>query len=237
MAQRRKFETILTEQRLVSDEQLAQSIQYAHAIGIDLCEAVLQKKIAPPEAVMMAYAESIGLPFVHLADVSVDEEVAAQIDPMTARQYSVVPVSIDHGHVLLATTKPIIPDIADELRMVFNLPVRCAICTPAEMNDAIAKYYPRDAVRIVKTDRSKVSQPQPVPKKPQQPVKPMGKEEIKERLMKTFATFNFTFAFTFLTPYFLPIPRWIGDQTVLFLFLGFLLGGIAARGAWKSASR
>jgi hypothetical protein len=186
---------------------------------------------------MMAYAESVGLPFVHLADVSVNEEVAAQIDPMTARQYSVVPVSIDHGHVLLVTTKPVIPDIVDELRMIFDLPVRCAICTPAELSDAIAKYYPRGTTRLVKTERNEVSQPKPVTKKPQQPVKPMGKEEIKERYMKTFASFNFTFAFTFLAPYVLPLPGWIGDRTWLFLFLGFLLGGIAAKVAWKAASR
>ena len=237
MTQRRKFETILSEQKLVSNEQLKQIAQYAQAVGIELYEAVLQKKIASPDAVMMAYAESVGLPFIHLADVSVDEEVVAHIDPMTARLYSVVPVSIDHGHVLLVTTKPIIPDIAEELRMVFNLPVRCAICTPAELSDAIAKYYPRDASRIIKVEQSKVSQPQPVPKKPPKPVEPMSKEERKDRLKKTVVTFNFTFAFTFLAPYFLPFPRWIGDQTLLFLFLSIILGSIAARVMWKKLSR
>ena len=225
------------EHKLVSVEQLTQIIKYAHAVGIDLHEAVLQKKIASPDAVMMAYAESIGIPFIRLADISVDEEVAAQIDPMTARQYSVVPVSIDHGYVLLVTTKPIVPDIADELRMTFNLPVRCAICTPAELSDAIAKYYPRDTARMVNTERSKVSRPQPVTKKPPQPVEPMNNEEIKDRFMKTFAAFNFTFAFTFLAPYYLPLPRWIGSHSLLFFLLGVLLGGIAARITWKALSR
>jgi len=238
MAERKKLETLLIEQKLVSDEQLKQIIQYAHAVGIDLHEAVLQKKLAPPDAVMMAYAESIGIPFMHLADVSVDETVAAQIDPMTARQYSVVPVSIDHGYVLLLTTKPIIPDIADKLRMVFNLPVRCAICTPAELSDAIAQYYPRDTARMVSAERNKVFRPQPVTKKPQKPVKPMNQEEKKDRFMKTFAAFNFMFAFTFLATYYLPLPRWIGGQSFLFfLFLGVLLGGIASRAAWKALSR
>jgi hypothetical protein len=237
MAERRKLETILTEHKLVSDEQLKQIVRYAQAVGIDLHEAVLQKKVAPPDAVMMAYAESVGIPFIHLADVSIDEEVVAQIDPMTARQYSVMPVSLDHGHVLLVTTKPIIPDIADELRMVFNLPVRCAICTPAELSDAIAKYYPRDTARMVSAERNKVLQPQPAAKKPQQPVVPMNNEEIRDRFMKTFAAFNFTFAFTFLAPYYLPLPRWIGDHSFLFFLLGILFGGIAARATWKVLSR
>ena len=48
------------ENKLVSAEQLEQVTRYARAVGIDLHEAVLQKKIAPSDAVMMAYAESVG---------------------------------------------------------------------------------------------------------------------------------------------------------------------------------
>jgi len=237
MTKQRTFETILMENKLISDEQLKQIISYAHAVGIDMFEAVLQKKIASPDAVMMAYAESIGIPFVHLADTSVDEEVAAQIAPMTARLYSIVPISIDHGHVLVATTKPLIPDIADELRMMFNLPVRCVICTPAELGDAIATYYPRETARMVKAERSEILLPQPVSKTSQQPVEPMNGEKKKDRFMKTFMVFNFTFAFTFLVPYYLPFPRWIGDHTLLFLFFGIFFGGIAASVTWRTLSR
>ena len=233
MAERRKLETILTDNGLVSEEQLKQIVSYAHAVGIDLYEAVLQKKIAPPEAVMMAYAESLGLPFVHLADISIDEEVAAKIDPMTARQYSFVPVSIDQGHVLLVTTKPLIPDIVDELRMIFNLPVRYVICTPAELNVAITTYYPRGTARIAKAERSKEPPPTTENKKPK-PATPMNDADKRDRLLQTFATFNFTVAFVFFSSYYLPLPKGMG---IPFGILTVVIGGIAASIAWKLGSR
>jgi hypothetical protein len=233
MAERRKLETILATSGLVSEDELQQITRYARAVGIDLHEAVLQKKIASPDAVMQAYAESVGIPFVHFADLSVDEKVVARVDPLTVRQHSFVPVSFDQGHVLLATTKPIIPDIADELRMIFNLPVRCAICTPAELSAAIAKYYPRDAVRSekVEPDKTRLSATKEQPK----PVEPMNDEEKRARLMKTVVWFNFSFAFVYFSLCFLPLPRGIWNQYSL--FFAIIAGGIAAGLNWKALSR
>jgi len=240
MPERRKLETILTENNLVSEEQLKQVASYAHAVGIDLHEAVLQKKIAPPDAVMMAYAESVGLPFMHLADVSIDEEITAQVDPITARQHSFIPISIGHDHVLLAATKPVVPDIADELRMTFNVPVRCAICTPAELSVALAKYYPRGAVRTAKTEPDKVLAPVPQIRKKPEPVEPMNDEDRKDRFWKSFAAFNFSFAFVCFALHYLQIPRGIYNTWQHFPFLvllGCIAGSLAAFVTWKALSR
>jgi len=240
MPDSRKLETILTANKLVSEEQLKQIASYAQAVGIVLHEAVLQKKVAPPEAVMMAYAESMGLPFVHLADVSVDENVVIQVDPMTARQYSFVPISIDQGHVLLATTKPVIPDVADELRMIFDLPVRCVLCTPAELNDAIAQYYPRGAVRVARAEPEKAPVPVPKPKKRPKPAEPINDEEMKSRMKMMLVAFNFSFAFVFFLVYYLQIPRVIYNSDHCFylvVLLGCTLGGLVALATWKILSR
>ena len=235
MSEQRKLETILLANKLVSREQLTQIDSYAHAVGIDLCEAVLQKKVAPPEAVMMAYAESLGLPFVHFDDLSIDEAIAAQVDPMTARRCSFVPISIDQGHVLLATTKPVLPDVADELRMIFDLPVRCVICTPAELSAAIVKHFPRDAARVTKIEHS--NEPVPVAKEKPKPVEPMNDAEKKDRLLKSFMTFNFTFALIYFASSYLFFPRWVVNSTPLLLLFCVIVSGIAAGIAWKTLSR
>jgi hypothetical protein len=239
MAERRTLETILKANGLVSDEQFKQIASYAHAVGIELYEAVLQKKIASPDAVMMAYAESIGLPFVHLADVSIDEEVAARIDPMTARQYSFIPVSIDSGYVLLATTKPVVPDVEAELRMRFDLPVRYTICTPAELSNAITKYYPRATARTSKTEPSKTPQ-QKQTVKPEKPVEPMSDEEKKDRLLKSCVAFNFSIALICFGLNYLQMPKGIYNTLYQFPFsalLGGVIGIVAAFVTWKKLSR
>jgi len=238
MPEQRKFETILIDGKLVSAEQLEQIAQYAHAVGIDLHEAILQKKIAPPDAVMMAYAESVGIPFVHLADVPVDKAVVARIDPMIVRKYSLVPVSIDQGqgYVLLVTTKPVLPDVEEELRMVFNLPIRCMICTPTELSAAITQYYPRGSARIDKAKRSK----EPVTQREPEPVEPMSDEERKDRLWKTVSAFCSSFAFIGFGMNFLQIPRGIYHTWYYLPFtalLGVITGGIVGYAVWNRLSR
>ena len=79
------------------------------------------------------------MPFIDLNDVPVDEYYAPQMDPNTARQHSFVPVMADMGKLILASPEPISLDVEDELRLLFDLPVRCAICTPTQINAAIAK--------------------------------------------------------------------------------------------------
>lgn len=240
MTERRKLDTILLNNKLVSEEQLKQIISYAHAVGIDLHEAVLQKKIAPPDAVMMAYAESIGLPFINLADVAIDTNVAAQIDPMTARQHSFVPISIDQGYVLLATTKPIIPDVAEELRMTFDLPVRCVLCTPAELGVAIAAHYPRGAVRIPQIIQKQAPASKPVPKAQKlKPTEPMNEEEINDRFWKSVIAFNFSFAFVCFAMNYMKIPGIYNSWYfwLVLVLLGGIAGGLAAFVTWMKLSR
>ena len=242
MPERRKLEIILLENKLVSVEQLTQVTSYAHAVGIDLHEAVLQKKIASPEAVMMAYAESVGLPFIHLADVSVDESVALHIDPMIARQYSFIPISIDQGHVLLATTKPVILDVMEELRMAFDLPVRCVICTPADLSAALTEHYPRGAVRIARTEPNPAPQTVSKPKKKPVPIpaEPMGDEAINDRFWKSVVAFNFAFAFACFALNYLQLLRGIYNAWYYFptlVLIGALTGGLAALATWRTLSR
>ena len=144
---RRPLETILLSDNLVSLEQVNKAKSYAEAVGLELHQALLQQKGVDTETVMIAYAESVGLPFVNLDEVPVDEYFVPFINPVTARQHSFVPVMSDMGKLILASPEPLGLDVEDELRLLFNMPVRRAICMTNQVNAAITKYYPRDAVQ------------------------------------------------------------------------------------------
>lgn len=142
---RRTLEEILLAGKVVDQTQLDKARSFSDAVGVELHQAVLQQKLAEPEAVMMAYAESIGLPYLDLKDIGVNAELAAQIPPTLARQHSFVPVMADAKHLLMASPTPLIPDVEEELRLRFEMPVRTVLCTPSQINDAIADFFPRDA--------------------------------------------------------------------------------------------
>ncbi len=52
---------------------------------------------------------------------------------------------VDGGTLLMASPNPLDPDVEEELRLRFGMPVRTVLCTPAGINEAVAKYYPKEA--------------------------------------------------------------------------------------------
>ncbi|MDR1484726.1 MAG: hypothetical protein LBT09_07875 [Planctomycetaceae bacterium] len=247
---RRSLEDILLANQIVPPERMKQVKGYADAVGIDLQEAVLQQKLGLPETVMLAYAESIGLPFVSIDEVGVDTELTVQINPNTARHHSFVPLMIDRGQLLLASPKPVNPDVEEELRMIFEVPVRSTICTQAEINTAIAKYYPRDAAQLIRKKdgtKSAVAAAKNTAKstaakttKETEATVPMSDEDKKKRLQTAFVAFNFTVMLICVTLVMTNIPPLA--KTPLFQFLvdgsiGVVCGMVSAFIAWQKLTK
>ncbi len=143
---RRTLEEVLLANQSVDRDQLQKARSYADAIGLEVRDALVQQKLIPAETVMLAYAESVGLPYIELEDIGIDETLAPRVPPTLARQHSCVPVRIDAEQLLVASPNPLVPDVEEELRLRFEMPVRTVLCTAAGINAAVAKYYPRDAV-------------------------------------------------------------------------------------------
>lgn len=190
---RRTLEEILLADKTIDQEQLAKARNYANAVGLEVRDALVQQKLVAPDIVMLAYAEAIGLPYIELQDVGVDEELASRIPPTTARQHSCVPIMVDEGQLLMASPNPLIPDVEEDLRLRFDMPVRTVLCTPASINTFVVKYYPRDAAELPKAAQSK---PRAAKKKkvaPKSESPPLSEDEKTARRTKiAVITFNVT---------------------------------------------
>jgi len=189
-ARRRTFEEILLANKVVDRDQLEKARSFAEAVGLDVRDAVLQQKMAGADVVTLAYAESLGLPYIELGDVGVDAELVPQVPPTTARQHSCVPVMVDQDQLLMASPNPLIPDVEEDLRLRFGMPVRMVLCTPTAINAVIAEYYPRDAATPAATPTpAKKTAAKAATPKPEAP--PLTRDEqIKRRTMISVVTFN-----------------------------------------------
>jgi len=143
---RRSFEEILLANKIVDPAQLERARNFAKAVGLEVRDAVLQQKLATPDVVMLAYAEAIGVPYVELADVGVAEHLLPAIPPATARQHSCIPVMADENQVLVASPNPLVPDVEEDLRLRLGKQIRTVLCTPASINEALAKYFSPEAM-------------------------------------------------------------------------------------------
>ena len=141
------FEQILLSRKLLTPDQLNRVRTFADAVGLPIRDALLQQKSVAPEVVMQAYAESVGLPYVDLAETGVDETLVLQIPASMARNFSCVPVMVDEGQMLIASPNPLNPDMEEHLRHRLGMPVRSVFCTPSGVNAAIDQYYSREAIQ------------------------------------------------------------------------------------------
>ena len=152
-----EFDEILLNSGAISKEHLDKAKQYAEAVGFSLRDALSQQKAASPEAVMQAYAQSVGLPFLDLGDVAIDESLFARISAVLARTHSVAPIMIENDQLLLASPNPLNLQIEEDLRLRLGMPIRMVLCTPVDINRVINEHYPREAVEAEFASRSEQS--------------------------------------------------------------------------------
>jgi len=139
------LERIVRARKVLDDAALEKAKKFADTVNLDLHEAIINQKLAPADVVMPFYADSLGIPFVDLADLEIDPELLPTVPAVMARQNSLTPVLKDDGAVVIASPKPFKPEIEEQLALRFGAPIRQVICTKAAIDDAIGKHFPREA--------------------------------------------------------------------------------------------
>ncbi len=251
---RRTLEEILTAQNAITPDQLAKGHKFAQAAGMELRDALIQTKAAPADVVMSAYAESVGVPYVDVADVKLDESLVSQVPAVLARQNSCAPMMVDDNQLLMVSPHLIDPNVEEELRLRLGMPVRSVLCTPAGINELINKYYPREkaAAEVAAGGTKQSGKTVGAAKAAQADAKSGAKQRLPEvqpprprphrrRLKKprrntsrsardyTLVAFNFTFMayeVIYTSSGFFPDWSWLG------VFGGFFVAGGAAFYTW-----
>lgn len=222
----RSLEDILIKRKVIDSAQLEKARQFASAVGIDLRDAVMQQKLAKPDVVMQAYADSLGLPFLDLSLMQLNPELVPKMPAVLARQHSCVPLLVDEEKVLVASPNPLRPEVEDELRLRVGLPVRSVLCTPADIHEAINRHYPKEAAA------AQIGISLPSGDKGQAAGKPKldPVERAKRRKQYTMIAFMMTFMVFGLLG---GVLGWSATMGLMkFYSVGFVLGLIAACVAW-----
>ena len=144
--QPRSLEQILLGQGVVTPEQISKAQQFCRVVGVELHEALVQQKAATPDVVTEAYAESLGVPFMDVSQVHLEDRLARQMPAVLARQHSCIPVMLDQSQLVVAAPRPLDPDVEEQLRLRSGKMIRTVIGTPAAINAQINRHYPRELV-------------------------------------------------------------------------------------------
>lgn len=161
---RRTLEEILLARQAVDAAGLAKARNYANAVGVEVRDALLQQRLAAADVVMPAYAESVGLPYLELGEIELSVELLKRVPAVLARQHSCAPVMIDDGTLLVASPNVLHPTVEDELRLRVGMPVRCVLCSPADIHSVVNQHYPKEAAAAEMAGGAVGKRPEPAPK-------------------------------------------------------------------------
>ena len=131
----------LLEANLVSQDQLHKAIDSQQKEGGSLGQNLVRTGALSE----VAYADFLGrmysLPTVALAEMTVQDEVAALIPADVATRFQVVPVARQGRVLKVAMANPSNIFAIDDIKFITGLEVQPVVCTESDVKAAIDKYY------------------------------------------------------------------------------------------------
>jgi type II secretory ATPase GspE/PulE/Tfp pilus assembly ATPase PilB-like protein len=151
---------VLRRTELLRDEAIESVIAAARSGEAGVTAIVVREGHAREDAFLEALGKALNLPFVKLAGQETPRDVLDRLPPKAVFQYNVFPISFENGTLLVATSEPLAPGLADALRLASGGRVRLALSTSDDIAKAAKKFYGVGAEtmdRMMQDDRFEVA--------------------------------------------------------------------------------
>jgi hypothetical protein len=226
------FDELLVRRKVVDTAQLEGARKFADTVGVDLRDAVVQQKLTRPDIAMQVFAEAEGVPYLELSDIELQPELLEKMPAFIARKHSCAPVMMDEGLLLVASPNLLPPDVEEEVRLRFGVPMRSVLCTAPAIHAVVQQHFSKE--RETAEQATGVMNAKPAAKSADgSPAPAQSYEEMaaakKQRNMMALMAFNFVFMgmMFYLTSFKLPPKTFMG---ALPMALG--MGAATAGMAW-----
>lgn len=131
----------LVAQGLLDRSQVAEVTHFAEARGLTDRDAVIQMKLVKPTPATRAYALELKMPFVDLDDMLPEDDALDRLPRHVVKRHTCLPLFEDRGKMMVACVDEPSPELEDEVRLRYGMPIRAALALPRSIQQAIAKYY------------------------------------------------------------------------------------------------
>ena len=152
---------VLQKTGLFTDEQLSTLLVEARQADIGVTEIVATEGFAREEEFLRALSGALNVPFVHLGDETIDQEVLERLPTKAVFQYNVIPVSFENGVLSVASNDPLNAGLLDTLRLASGSRVRFVLSTSTDISRAAKAFYGVGAEtvdRMIQDDRFEVAE-------------------------------------------------------------------------------
>jgi len=118
--------------RVLAEEEKSQTID----------EVLKGTGVLDDESIAKSLAKQLKLPFIHLQELRIPQEVIDIVPVELAKTHLLVPVKISDGKFLVAMVNPLDAEALQVLRMTTNKRIEVAVAARDDILGAVVKYYP-----------------------------------------------------------------------------------------------
>lgn len=86
-------------------------------------------------------SSALGIPFLPLSDLDGTNEARMKLSTKVAFQYSVLPVAIEDGELLVALSDPFDANVLNAVRFDAQCPIKLSLATSDDIEKSLKKYY------------------------------------------------------------------------------------------------
>ncbi len=135
------FTDVLIKRKVLSPEQLNESIALANSTGLKLQDALAKQNYATLAESMSAMAEHHGLQFVDLNGVEISKHVTELVPESVARENMVIPLALEGNTLKLVTSDPGNYESFQKLQFILNKDIQPVLAVHEQIIEAINRSY------------------------------------------------------------------------------------------------
>lgn len=132
---------ILREQGKITPELLEEALSRQRETREILGRILYHLEAVDERDLQEAWGIQLGKEFIDLRQALLSSDLIARLPREMARRYSAIPVREEEGAVVVAMSNPLDVRALSEIAAHLEAPVRSAIASASDLDDAIDKYY------------------------------------------------------------------------------------------------
>ncbi|MHB1653743.1 MAG: GspE/PulE family protein [Desulfitobacteriaceae bacterium] len=149
--ERKRLGEILIAGGVITAAQLDDALKMQKILGLRLGEVLVRQGLVTEDDILRTMQSQLGLPSIDLNRVVVPEEILKLLSETVARKYTVLPVDMTNGQLLVAISDPTDYFAIDDVRLAAGMMIKPCLAKKADILRGIERYYGRsEAVKAAR---------------------------------------------------------------------------------------
>ncbi len=131
----------LVDKKLLTQQNIDDATEEEKKTGKNIFKILVGYGYITEETLLTTIAKWLSVELVDLSKLNIERNAINKISASTAKFYSIVPIKVEAGGVVIAVSDPLNMKLVDDLRFVTGLNIKMVVAKEDAIKKAIDRYY------------------------------------------------------------------------------------------------